>query len=101
MGGEPWCFTPAEIGSLTDWQIWELYVRPAVRRQEATRDAGKRPRLKKAPGDGIPDREEYIELGLHMQIPREHLEREYDAWAATPEAQALFAKREARKGGRR
>lgn len=93
MGGEPWLFTPAEIGRLTDWQIWEMYVRPVVRRHQDAKRGGRR--KKKGTGDGIPNREEYIELGLHMQIPQEHLEREYDAWAATPEAQAIFAKREA------
>lgn len=29
---EPWCFTPAEIARLTDWQILELYLKPASER---------------------------------------------------------------------
>lgn len=31
---EPWCFTPEEIARLTDWQIEELYYKPAKARQE-------------------------------------------------------------------
>ncbi len=83
MGGEPWGWTPAETGAVTDWQIWNVYVRPAVRRQQAAGRTGNPPRLKKGRGDGIPDREGFIALGMQMQIPRAHLEKEYDAWAAT------------------
>lgn len=31
---EPWCFTPDQIGRLTDWQIMELYGKPAAKRAE-------------------------------------------------------------------
>jgi hypothetical protein len=31
---EPWCFTPEQIGRLTDWQILELYAKPASERAE-------------------------------------------------------------------
>lgn len=31
---EPWCFTLEEIARLTDWQIEELYYKPAKARQE-------------------------------------------------------------------
>ena len=49
---------------------------------------GKRKRGKRKDALGsIPNRAEYIELGLKMEIPQEHLEREYDKWAATEEGQ--------------
>ncbi len=35
MAGEPWCFDPEQIRRLTDWQIEELYLKPAVRKSEA------------------------------------------------------------------
>ncbi len=34
---EPWCYTPEQIGRLTDWQIDFLYARPAVKRAEELR----------------------------------------------------------------
>lgn len=34
MGGEPWCFPPAVIARLTDYQILHLYVYPLVERNE-------------------------------------------------------------------
>jgi len=37
LAQEPWCYTPAEIGRLTDWQIENLYVRPAAKRAEEFR----------------------------------------------------------------
>jgi hypothetical protein len=38
MGGEPWCFPPATIARLTDYQIHHVYVLPAAER--ARREAG-------------------------------------------------------------
>lgn len=32
MCQEPWCFTPAQVGCLTDWQIEHLYRKPAEER---------------------------------------------------------------------
>jgi hypothetical protein len=34
---EPWCFPPAVVGKLTDWQIEHLYALPAARRAEEMR----------------------------------------------------------------
>jgi hypothetical protein len=31
---EPWCFHPDQIATLTDWQIEELYARPAIKRNK-------------------------------------------------------------------
>lgn len=96
MGGEPWCFTPAEIGKLTDRQIWDGYVRPHVERYRAAR-RGQKPRGRSKPSR-LPTREDYVEMGTEtFGLPREHCEREYDAWLATPEAKAALAEEKARK----
>ena len=34
LAQEPWCYTPEQIGRLTDWQIEFLYARPALERSE-------------------------------------------------------------------
>ncbi len=34
---EPWTYKPWEIGRLTDWQIVNLYAKPAAERSEAMR----------------------------------------------------------------
>ena len=94
MGGEPWCFTPTEIGLLTDRQIWDQYVKPAVDRQRAARRKPRRRRRRGEHDDGIPSKEAYVLMGQHTGKSREELEATYDAWAATDEAQAIFAKRE-------
>ncbi len=97
MGGEPWRFTPAEIGKLTDRQIWDGYVTPHVERYRAARRDPKRRR--RAP-KRLPTREEFVAQGVEtFNLPREHCEREYDEWLATPEARAALAKEKARKKG--
>lgn len=93
MAGEPWCLTPGAIGKLTDWQIWELYVKPAVDRQrEAKRGTGSGKR-KRDPFDGIPSRADYISGAAHFGIPEEHAAAEFDKWAATDEGRRMCAKR--------
>lgn len=37
LSQEPWCFTPEQIASLTDWQIENLYAIPAAERSEELR----------------------------------------------------------------
>ncbi len=32
LAQEPWCYTPDQIGELTDWQILNLYAKPAAER---------------------------------------------------------------------
>lgn len=96
MGGEPWRFTPAEIGKLTDRQIWDQYVRPHVERYREAR-RGRKPRGRSEP-NRLPTREEFVEMGTEtFNLPREHLEREYDEWRKSPEAKAALAKEKARK----
>ncbi len=35
MAGEPWCFPPETIARMTDYQIDEVYLKPAVERAKA------------------------------------------------------------------
>lgn len=48
LAQEPWCYTPEQIGRLTDLQILKLYVEPAVERSKemgaAPGPAGELPR---------------------------------------------------------
>jgi hypothetical protein len=37
LAQEPWCFHPDQIARLTDWQIMNVYLRPAVKRSEQMR----------------------------------------------------------------
>lgn len=41
LAQEPWCYTPSEIGRMTDWQIEYLYARPAAERAEEFRRMSK------------------------------------------------------------
>jgi hypothetical protein len=86
--GEPWTKLPSEVGELTDWQIWNLLIRPAVRRSRAAR--GKRKR-RKGP-DPLPNRDEFIAGGLHFGGTAEHWAKAYDEWAASEEGQRELAK---------
>jgi hypothetical protein len=42
LAQEPWCFDPETISNLTDWQIVNVYLRPAMKRAEAMRKEMKR-----------------------------------------------------------
>lgn len=37
LAQEPWCYTPEQIARLTDWQIENLYAKPAHERAEQMR----------------------------------------------------------------
>lgn len=37
LSQEPWCYTPEQIGRLTDWQVENLYALPAQERAEEFR----------------------------------------------------------------
>lgn len=76
----------AEIGELTDWHVWELYIWPEVvraRRQDGSRAGdgfgrrGKKTRL--------PTKEEYIATGERLGGDRDDLGKAYDQWAASEE----------------
>lgn len=82
---EPFRLSPSEVGELTDWQAWELFIYPEFRRQQPKgRRRRKNPRL--------PTREEFVATGMHVGLPRDQCEREYDAWAASEEGKRLAAK---------
>lgn len=90
MAGEPWCFTPAQIAELTDWQIVELYVKPAEERAEEVRrerdGVGRgefgRPILANPPDPPtpiLPDRSEYVAFCVsELGWTRAHAEAEWD-----------------------
>lgn len=85
---EPWCWTPREVSQLTDYQAWELVIRPAVKKsREMRRERGGRgPQVghgwEKSPRK-LPNREQYVLVGERLGVPREVSEAEYDRWAAT------------------
>jgi hypothetical protein len=64
LSQEPWCYTPDQIGRLTDWQILNLYAKPAIERSKqysttpspgAAAPAGRtRPHGEGAPSSGPP-----------------------------------------------
>ncbi|AMV24595.1 hypothetical protein VT84_09380 [Gemmata sp. SH-PL17] len=88
----------AEIGELTDWHVWQLYIRPAVHsaRKSGRRDGGRR-RNRKA--SRLPTREEYIATGAHLGGDPEALGSEYDTWAASEEGQRLCTRTKTSKTG--
>lgn len=52
MGGEPWCFHPHQIADLTDFQIHNVYVKPAVER--AKRESAKMQTQPQSPTSSAP-----------------------------------------------
>lgn len=51
LSQEPWCYTPEQIGKLTDWQIRFLYAEPAAKRAKEFQEdfpTGNRPAVPKA-----------------------------------------------------
>jgi len=92
MGGEPWCFTPAEIAPLTDYQIDEVYLKPAVRRAEAMERERKGLPPPPTPGEKAPDapppRGAVVAFAMStFGKTREQAEAMYDAQLAAWEKQ--------------
>lgn len=81
--GEPFWVPRAEIGELTDWHVWNQYIKPALQRNRKPGE-GKRRRRK---ADRLPTREEYIAAGVHLGGDADDLGRAYDQWAASPNGQ--------------
>jgi hypothetical protein len=50
LAQEPWCFAPETIANLTDWQIVNVYLRPAMKRSEEMRKEMKRVESGQSPG---------------------------------------------------
>lgn len=87
---EPFGVTREEIGELTDWHAWELYIRPQV---ERARDKEDREDDEEEKGGSrksrLPNREEYISTGMQFGGNRDDLGKAYDQWAASEEGQRL------------
>lgn len=95
---EPWCFHPAQVAELTDWQIVELYLKPASERaDEFQRNhptpgpapaGGKSRPTRPAKGSSAPDyepgtpghRRQLVEMAFMgvMGMKRDAAEAEYD-----------------------
>lgn len=88
LSGEPWCWTRQEINSHTDYYLWEIIIRPAVRksREMERRNSGDRggrvghgwENSKKK----LPNREQYILIGARLGIPADVCGAEYDKFIA-------------------
>ena len=55
MGGEPWCFPADVVARMTDYQIDEAYLAPAVARAEALERERKGLPPKPDPAAPVPD----------------------------------------------
>ena len=83
LSGEPWCWTQEEINRHTDAYLWNVIIRPAMRKtrkmerqRKGGRNPGERSRRK------LPSREGYILIGERLGVPRERSEQEYDKFVA-------------------
>lgn len=80
--GEPFYYRPWEVGRLTDYQIWELLFRPAIRKQKQwDRASGKGPGLppkRFRSKRKVPTRDQYIEVGKKLGLSAEEAGAEYD-----------------------
>lgn len=83
---EPFRLSKEQIGELTDWDVWELYIRPAVQKAREDEDRDGEPRNRKTK---LPTREEYVITGMQLGGNRADLEKAYDQWAASEEGQRL------------
>lgn len=114
LTGEPWCFDSDQIARLTDWQILNLYLLPAVKRaEEFRRDHGSpdsapvsastgttpypaRQAAEGPPGEpGSPEhRKAIIEQAFmpYMGLSREKAERLYDKQLAQHHAEQAARK---------
>jgi hypothetical protein len=85
MAGEPWCFSPAEVAPLTDYQIDEVYLKPAVKRAEAMERErkGLPPAAEPKPLAEPPPREAMIRFAMSaLGKTRAQAEADYDAQLA-------------------
>lgn len=98
---EPWCFTVEQIARLTDWQIVELYLKPANERSERMRadmpatpgktvnavGSRREPSPDSEPGTEAHRRQIVAGMMGTMGMPRQRAEAEYDRqlaeWQAT------------------
>jgi len=86
LAQEPWCFHPAQIAVLTDWQIEHLYARPALERAKQmkadTTSPTKATPEAEIPKAGDPKMEDYvIEQFMKMGMSRKKAKAKYDQQA--------------------
>lgn len=69
---------------MTDYYIWEVVVKPAVRKSlEMERKYGKRTGVGRSRGRfKIPTKKQYREVGTKLNIPPEVCDREYEKFKA-------------------
>ncbi len=91
LAQEPWCFHPSQIAELTDWQVMELYIKPAVKRADELKKSMEKnqssalpfspPESSSSPGTrrGLPDRERSIEIMVSFGISAEKAAADWDA----------------------
>jgi hypothetical protein len=84
MCQEPWCFTPAQVAELTDWQIEHLYYRPAIERaQKLESDIAKTNPNAVTPvgrGDGLPTDEELKHPPIGTPAFKDFIVRKFQAF---------------------
>jgi hypothetical protein len=89
---DPFRVAHAEIGELTDDQIWELYIHPELERAKKNRPRGEGAEEEEPEKKGrsrLPTRDEYIAGGLALGGNAEDLGKAYDQWAASKEGKRL------------
>lgn len=75
------------MNAQTDYYLWEVVIRPAVKRAEALEKRnGNRQGVGRSRGPfKLPTKEEYVLVGERLGIPREMSEKEYDKFLASRE----------------
>lgn len=68
---------------MTDYQIWDLVLLPAVRRSREMDRRNGDGRGVRGRANRLPTKEEYVEVGIKLGGVRELLEADYDKWAAS------------------
>lgn len=82
VAGEPWCFPPDVIAGMTDWQIEDLYLKPAVervKRVQGGRDGTPEPTPE---ADAMPSRREFVGMATREGVPAAVAHAEYDRMLA-------------------
>ena len=98
LAQEPWCFAPAQIASLTDFQLIRVYLEPAAERAKRFRQDAPPPPNRPAvpPREAGPDHEPGTdehrrqvidvafmgEMGMSRQKAERLYSQQYQAWRA-------------------
>lgn len=86
LSGEPWNWCQRKISRHTDWYLWEIVIRPAIRKakkiEEENKDMNKSGVGKSRGKFKLPSRDQYATVGEKLGIPRATSEKEYDRYIA-------------------